>query len=564
MLVAWRDGEGARRLNSSILWPVGTRGGTLVSRRNAILGGFTAAVLLGLSAGPPDVVAAFGSTRTISLYHIHTKENISVTYKRNGKWDEAALKQLNWFLRDWRVDKATEIDRNTIDILWEMHTELGSRKPIHIISAYRSPHTNEMLRKTRGGQAKKSRHMTGQAIDATFPDVSLKRMRYSAIIRERGGVGYYPTSGIPFVHVDTGPVRAWPRLARNELALLFPNGHSKHRPSSGGELTPGDVRKARQNKDLVQQIAAFHEQRKNPQPVTIVAEAQTLPPIELAPAPAPAEASRPSLSIPPAPIARQQLASIGMPALVPPAPTLAKRPIAAVPPPSDVDRGRLNHLVTLASLGPSEVMIRTNEASAADRRQLEALVRRAAFVAPDAPMSAAMVEPPAKSMQTAALSLPHGDNHNHSSGHGHVQPGPIKLEPGLPLRPGTAHDAGANENGRWASAPEFDDDHPEELSYRPFPVAPFLTQSASADDEVFLKLVHPDLHRTLDLLDDKPIVLPMRLRPGDQIGEVLWAQQFKGSAVDFSAHEQQAPGTQAGAQVAGAGMTSRSVRTSAR
>ncbi len=85
----------------------------------------------------------------------------------------------------------------------------------------------------------------------------------------------------------------------------------------------------------------------------------------------------------------------------------------------------------------------------------------------------------------------------------------------------------------WAPAPEFDEDHPEELSYRPFPVAPLLTQSASADDEALVKIVHPNLERTLDLLDDKQIVLPMRLRPGDQIAEVLWAQQFRGNAVDF-------------------------------
>lgn len=475
MPVACRDATGARRPNSSTSSrPVRTRGGTLVSRRKAILGGMTAVALLGLSAGPPDVVAAFGSTRTISLYHIHTKENISITYKRDGKWDEAALKKLNWFLRDWRVDKAITIDRHTIDILWEMHTELGSRKPIHIISAYRSPKTNEMLRKTRGGQAKKSRHMTGQAIDATFPDVSLKRMRYSAIIRERGGVGYYPTSGIPFVHVDTGPVRAWPRLARNELALLFPNGHTKHRPSSGGALKPSDVRKARQNKNLAQQIAAFHEQRKNPQPITIVAEAPTMPPVELAP-PAPAEVARPSLSIPPAPplpVARQQLASVGMPALVPPAPVLAKRPAAAVPPPSDVDRGRLNHLVTLASLGPSQVAIRTAEASVDDRRQLEALVRRAAFVAPSSPIARPVVEPPARTVQMASLDL-------QSDAQSHVQqPGPTRIDPGPPVRPDPVSDeAGvdADEAGRWASTPEFDDDHPEELSYRPFPVAPLLT-----------------------------------------------------------------------------------------
>ena len=110
-----------------------------------------------------------------------------------------------------------------------------------------------------------------------------------------------------------------------------------------------------------------------------------------------------------------------------------------------------------------------------------------------------------------------------------------RVDPGV-LAPRKPSPTNAQPAG-WAPAPEFDDDHPEELSYRPFPVAPLLTQSASADDEALVKIVHPNLARTLDLLDDKQIVLPMRLRPGDQIAEVLWAQQFQGNAVDFKAHE---------------------------
>ena len=92
----------------------------------------------------------------------------------------------------------------------------------------------------------------------------------------------------------------------------------------------------------------------------------------------------------------------------------------------------------------------------------------------------------------------------------------------------------------------------------PFPIAPLLTQSASADDEALVKIVHPNLERTLDLLDDKQIVLPMRLRPGDQISEVLWAQQFRGSAVDFRAHETDP------ARAAASGLTSRPVKTTGR
>ncbi len=92
--------------------------------------------------------------------------------------------------------------------------------------------------------------------------------------------------------------------------------------------------------------------------------------------------------------------------------------------------------------------------------------------------------------------------------------------------------AAAGVNDGWAPAPEFDDDHPEELSYRPFPIAPFLTQSASADDAALVKLVHPDIARTLDLLDDARSCCRCGCGPGEQMAEVMWAQQFRGRAVD--------------------------------
>ncbi len=256
----------------------------VVLRKRGLLAGLAAA-LLGMSAGAPVVVADFGSTRTISLYHIHTKETLTVTYKKDGKYLPEALKKINWLLRDWRENEATEMDPKTIDLLWEMHTELGSREPINIICGYRSEKTNGMLRRTVGGQAKKSYHIRGMAIDAAFPDIPIKQMRYSGLIRERGGVGYYPTSGIPFVHVDTGPVRAWPRLPRYELALLFPNGHTEHKPESGGPLTPEDVRVARKrHEELATQVAAFFDLRNKPKAPLQVAEADA-PPVKVPRAP---------------------------------------------------------------------------------------------------------------------------------------------------------------------------------------------------------------------------------------------------------------------------------------
>ena len=180
--------------------------------------------------------------RTISMYNIHTQDTITVTFKRNGKYVLEGLQELNHFMRDWRQNREIRMDPALIDLIWELHEELGSKEPVHLVCGYRSPATNEMLRRTSGGQAKNSRHITGQAADLVFPDVPLKQLRYAALAKERGGVGFYPTSGLPFVHVDTGNVRHWPGISRTELALVFPNGHSRHVPDDGRPLTTADSR----------------------------------------------------------------------------------------------------------------------------------------------------------------------------------------------------------------------------------------------------------------------------------------------------------------------------------
>ncbi len=186
--------------------------------------------------------SSLAEDRTLSMFNIHTKETITVTFKRNGRYVPEALQQLNHFMRDWRRNMEIRMDPALIDLIWELHEQLGSKEPVHLICGYRSAGTNEMLRHTVGGQARNSRHITGQAADLMFPDVPLKQLRYSALIMERGGVGYYPASGLPFVHVDTGNVRYWPRMPRLELAALFPKGHSPYVPADGRPITPSDSR----------------------------------------------------------------------------------------------------------------------------------------------------------------------------------------------------------------------------------------------------------------------------------------------------------------------------------
>jgi uncharacterized protein YcbK (DUF882 family) len=181
---------------------------------------------------------AEGDTRTISLHHIHTDENITITFKRDGRYDEAALNKLNWFLRDWRKEQETRMDPHLIDLVWEVQREAGSKEPIWVVCGYRSPETNAMLRRRSGGVAKFSQHMLGHAMDFYVPDVPLEQLRVIGLRLQRGGVGFYPTSGSPFVHMDTGGVRMWPRMTREQLVRVFPDGRTVHIPSDGRPL-PG-------------------------------------------------------------------------------------------------------------------------------------------------------------------------------------------------------------------------------------------------------------------------------------------------------------------------------------
>jgi uncharacterized protein YcbK (DUF882 family) len=195
-------------------------------------------LLVSFSTDALQNAIANGDTRAFSLHHMHTGESLTVTFKRDGRHDDAAIKKLNWFLRDWRRDESTTMDPHLFDLLWEVHRELKAEGPLTIISAYRSPQTNAMLRARGRGVAKSSQHMIGKAIDFYIPGVELSALREIGLRLQRGGVGFYPTSGSPFIHVDSSGVRHWPRMTREQLARVFPDGKTVHIPSDGKPM-PG-------------------------------------------------------------------------------------------------------------------------------------------------------------------------------------------------------------------------------------------------------------------------------------------------------------------------------------
>ena len=190
-------------------------------------------------------LVAFGGTpqasaeeRALYLYNLHTKEKVTIVFKRDGVYDKAGLQKLNVFLRDWRKNKPTNMDPKLFDLIWEVYRQGGSSQPINVVCGYRSPETNASLRRRSSGVAQKSQHMLGKAMDFYIPGVPLAKLREIGLRMQVGGVGFYPSSGSPFVHLDTGSVRHWPKMSRQQLVKVFPNGKTLHIPSDGKPL-PG-------------------------------------------------------------------------------------------------------------------------------------------------------------------------------------------------------------------------------------------------------------------------------------------------------------------------------------
>jgi len=183
-------------------------GDVKVGRRGFLKLGIMASVA-GFSTSP--ALAAFqrntSPERSLSFYNTHTRENLTVVYWSRGKYLSRALEEINYIMRDHRSGEIENIDERLLDLLCAIHTRLRGCSPFHIISGYRSPATNALLRRSSKGVAKNSMHLVGMAADIRLPGCDLSSLRGAAVKLKGGGVGYYPHSD--FVHVDVGRVRYW-------------------------------------------------------------------------------------------------------------------------------------------------------------------------------------------------------------------------------------------------------------------------------------------------------------------------------------------------------------------
>jgi uncharacterized protein YcbK (DUF882 family) len=146
--------------------------------------------------------------RILTLRHMHTDERVSIAYRKGDRYQRDALEKLNRFMRDHRTNDKAAMDPQLFDLLYDLQVRAGHPDAeFEIFSAYRSPRTNAMLRRTSRRVARRSLHMSGKAVDIHLAGCSNRKARDLAISLGRGGVGYYPRSS--FLHVDTGPVRNW-------------------------------------------------------------------------------------------------------------------------------------------------------------------------------------------------------------------------------------------------------------------------------------------------------------------------------------------------------------------
>lgn len=177
--------------------------------RRALLGAFAATTVV---AAPTygnafGLLRGAGDIRRLKMYSGRTGESIDTIYWIEGDYIKDAMKEITLFMRDWRNNKVMNIDSRTVDIMTAAHNLMDVDEPYMLYSGYRSPETNEMLRRRSSGVAKNSRHLRGQAADLHLKSRSVNQMARAASACAAGGVGRYSRSD--FVHMDCGPVRSW-------------------------------------------------------------------------------------------------------------------------------------------------------------------------------------------------------------------------------------------------------------------------------------------------------------------------------------------------------------------
>jgi len=501
----------------------------------------------------PQSADAARDERTISLYEIHLKETTTITFKRDGKYIPSALKEFNYAMRCWRNGEVIRMDPKLLNLVWQLHKDVGATGPVHVVSGHRSAITNRRLRRRGGGQAKKSQHILGRAMDINFPGVSMSDVRKAAFKLEVGGVGYYPTSALPFVHVDTARVRSWPRMSRSQLAMIFPYGRTKHL-STSGRLTLRDQKRARvrlaaiarkkanRARILLARNSTPPQERRNnfqtptkrqPAITTVVAALanQTVnsPTLEV---PGLSRDTRhlwvnqagnrtlPKAQAPQGqqqvPVTRPRQLALNTPAA--PRPVMRQRPAQNSPGQNSLDRNwrKIHKRIQLASLTPqTSPPVRPQSPTETSKLWVDGADFRATWL-----QSGRTVTKRERTVLPATQPLKR------------LETTPNRLKH-TTIRQRTARQntsANRYQAERVAYAPSYDEEHPDELAYRPFKILPLMSTKPVALNKTLVAMTEPRYDRVFEVIASSEN-LHMQFRPSASDAAAMWNSQFKGKAI---------------------------------
>ncbi len=496
----------------------------------------------------PKRADAARDERTVTLYEIHLRETTTLTFKRDGKFIPSALKKFNHAMRDWRTGVVTRMDPNLLNLVWQLHKDVGANGPVHVISGHRSAKTNSRLRRRGGGQAKKSQHVRGRAMDIHFPGISMSKVRKAAFKHEVGGVGYYPTSALPFVHVDTARVRSWPRMSRSQLAMIFPYGRTKHL-STSGRLTLRDQKRARvriaalsrkkanRARILVARNSTPPQERRNSfqtptnrqASVTTVVAALANQPVDSPPLEVPGlsrharqlwvnqagNTSMPKVQAP----QRQQQVPVTRPMLVALNTPAAPRPVLGrIPAQNSLDRNwrKVHKRIQLASLTPQTSQpVRPQSPTATSKLWVDGAGFRATWLQSDRTVT---------KRERAALPATQRQQP--------LERAPNRLKRTTTWQRTARQDTSANryQAERVAYAPSYDKEHPDELAYRPFKILPLMSTKPVALNKTLVAMIEPRYDRIFEVIASSEN-LHMQFRPSTSDAAAMWNSQFKGKAI---------------------------------
>jgi hypothetical protein len=146
-------------------------------------------------------VAGKKPAKLVNLYNTWTHEWLAVEPGVTPKPATIAR-----FLRDHFTNKPGTMEPKLLGILMSAAAKFGSDQ-VMVVSAFRHPKYNLILRKKGHQVARDSQHTHGNAVDFYIPRVTTNALHTWAKAPGIGGVGLYLDSG--FIHMDTGKVRSW-------------------------------------------------------------------------------------------------------------------------------------------------------------------------------------------------------------------------------------------------------------------------------------------------------------------------------------------------------------------